>query len=124
MPSKRHDLTQAPNLAQTIRAAMRPLAIALFAATLVAVPQAYAACGIPGATCLSAPERAKIKRYEIGETLPRGKYQVLLNTEYYGLPATDGSFWYFKVDRRVLKVAPNTMVVLADVTRDASRAVW
>lgn len=103
---------------------MKILAAAALAATCLAVPSAEAACRITGAKCLTAPQQANIVRYDVGETLPRGKYQVLLNTEYYGLPATDGSFWYFKVERRVLKVVPSTMVVLADVTRDASRAVW
>ncbi|MEL6644041.1 MAG: hypothetical protein AAFQ79_08910 [Pseudomonadota bacterium] len=103
---------------------MKYLAAAFVAATTVVALPADAACRIEGAKCLTAPQAAKIDTYEVGETLPRGKYQVLLNTEYYGLPATDGSFWYFKVDRRVLKVVPSTMVVLADVTREARRAVW
>jgi len=102
---------------------MRHIAAALIAATCVVAP-VHAACKIPGAKCLSPEKKAAIPRYEIGTQLPRGKYQVLLNTEYFGLPATDGSFWYFKVNRRVLKVRPDTMEVLSDVTRIASRAVW
>ncbi|MEL6798360.1 MAG: hypothetical protein AAFO80_00655 [Pseudomonadota bacterium] len=103
---------------------MKYLVATAIAVLGLAVPPAEAGCRIKGAKCLTAPQKANIVRYEPGEILPRGKYQVLLNTEYYGLPATDGSFWYFKVDRRVLKVVPDTMVVLADVTREASRAVW
>ncbi|MEM1064860.1 MAG: hypothetical protein AAGJ74_05115 [Pseudomonadota bacterium] len=102
---------------------MRPI-FALPLAMLFVASSAEAACRIAGAKCLTPEKRAEVTRYAVGEALPRGKYTVLLNTEYYGLPPTDGTFWYFKVDRRVLKVEPQTMEVLEDVTRAASRAVW
>lgn len=102
---------------------MKHIAIALLF-TLSSAAAANAACAIKGAKCLTPERKSEIVRFEVGETLPRGKYDVLLNTEYFGLPPTDGSFWYFKVERRVLKVRPDTMEVLADVTRQARRAVW
>ena len=102
---------------------MKLFAAALLLATSVALP-ADAACRIAGAKCLTPEKKSAAPRYAEGEILPRGKYQVVLNTEYFGLPQTDGTFWYFKVENRVLKVRPDTMEVLADVTWEARRATW
>lgn len=77
---------------------------------------------VPGTKCMTVPEAQKSAApYAVGEELPRGRYNVLLNTRYHGLPASDGSFWYYKVGRYVLKVDARSHRVLEDVTRDARR---
>ena len=54
--------------------------------------------------------------FHTGDTLPSGQFNVLLNTEYYGLPAVSGDWLYYRVDNRVVKVNRRTMEVLEDVT--------
>lgn len=49
---------------------------------------------------------------------------MLLNTALLGLPPSDGSFWYYKVERRILRVDPQTMKVLGDATREANKRRW
>jgi len=51
-----------------------------------------------------------------GDTLPSGEFNVLLNTEYYGLPAVGSGWLYYRVANRVVKVDRRTMEVLEDVT--------
>lgn len=85
-------------------------------------PATAALACVPGTKCLIIPDdRKSAAPYAVGETLPRGKYNVLLNTRYHGLPASDGSFWYYKVGRYVFKVDARSHTVLEDVTRDARR---
>ncbi|MDU8945373.1 hypothetical protein [Ovoidimarina sediminis] len=70
-----------------------------------------------GGKCLTPAASSQSLTYDIGDTLPRGQFNVILNTEYHGLPATDGSFWYFRVDHSILKVDPATMRVLGTADR-------
>ncbi|MEM9343777.1 MAG: hypothetical protein AAGA87_12095 [Pseudomonadota bacterium] len=93
-----------------------PLALIL---TLTA-GAAQAIC-LEGMKCITIESFDDTAPYAVGETLPRGKYRVLLNTTYHGLPASDGTFWYFRVGRHVLQVDSQSMEVLADVTRKARR---
>ncbi len=95
----------------------RILALAL----TLALPTGANAC-VVGAKCLTPPEGKITHTYKVGDTLPRGQFQMLMNSQYYGLPpARDGS-WYFKVDRRVMRVRPDTLEVLEDVTDQTNRA--
>ena len=97
---------------------MRLLLIAALLAS--AATTAQAAC-LEGMKCITIENFDDSAPYEVGDTLPRGKYRVLLNATYHGLPASDGSFWYYRIGRHVLKVDPQSMEVLADVTRKARR---
>lgn len=95
---------------------------ALSIAALMLLPLPAMAC-VEGTKCLTVPDtRITSEGYQVGDLLPRGKYQILMNAQYYGLPkAKDGS-WYFKVDRRVMRVRPDTLEVLEDVTNQTNRA--
>lgn len=92
---------------------------ALAAALPLAAGLAMAATGAlacaDDAKCLTAPESAPAA-FAAGDVLPRGQYQVLLNSEYYGLPPARSDAWYFRVDQRVMRVDPGTMTVIEDVT--------
>ena len=90
------------------------------AAVLALAASAAPACP-EGTKCLTVTGVRSEAPYAPGDILPAGKYDVLLNSTYHGLPASDGSFWYFKVGRYVFKVDPPTMTVLEDVTSDARR---
>ena len=85
---------------------------------------AYAACtpSNSAARCLTAPEPAELP-FPAGTVLPRGQYQVLLNTEYYGLPPSRDGVWYFRVEGRILRVHNDTMEVVEDVTHMALNAI-
>lgn len=88
----------------------------VFALAMAATGSAASAC-TQGAKCVAAQPTAASFAYQEGDTLPRGKYNVVLNTEYHGLPATDGSFWYFRVEGRILRVNPASMRVMGAVNR-------
>lgn len=91
---------------------------------LCLVGTADAACRIQGARCLEARKIEPNPLHKVGAVLPRGEYQVLLNTALLGLPPSDGSFWYYRVERRILRVDPQTMKVLGDATREANKRRW
>lgn len=97
---------------------MRLILLALLLASTASAAQAIC---LDGMKCITIENFDDSAPYEVGDTLPRGKYRVLLNTTYHGLPASDGSFWYFRVGRHVLQVDSQSMEVLADVTRKARR---
>ena len=54
--------------------------------------------------------------YAVGDRLPEGRYYMLMNRSYYGLPAIDGYWRYYRVEGRVLKVHPDTLEVIGDAT--------
>ncbi len=79
-----------------------------------------AAC-IEGMKCIKPSTSTYKAPYEIGDILPPGSFNVLLNSTYHGLPASDGSFWYVKAGPHVYKITPGTYEVIADVTHKARR---
>ncbi len=76
-----------------------------------------------GARCLTAPESSE-PLHAPGDTLSPGSFNILLNSDYYGLPRPADGTWYVTVDRRVLRIRPGTYEVLEDVTRQTNRAFW
>ena len=104
-----------------------------FATTLVvSAGTAHASClmAVAGADCETAKPSVTVidpatraygqapgaQLFDAGDTLPSGEFNVLLNTEYYGLPAVGSGWLYYRVDNRVVKVDRRTMEVLEDVT--------
>ena len=61
-------------------------------------------------------------QFGVGDTLPRGRYSLLLNSEYYGLPPADGDWRYYRVEGRVLRVRPETLQILGDATAETNAA--
>lgn len=98
---------------------MRSVLMISLAACLAA--PAWASCKIQTGKCLTLPETAYTAPFAIGEKLPPGSFEVLLNVTYHGLPPSDGSFWYARSGRHVYKVTPGTYIVLDDVTGKARR---
>lgn len=99
--------------------ARRTLAVAAALALLALSPGTAAAC-VAGAKCLRvAPSVDPADLPQPGDVLPRDDSRLILNTAYHGLPASDGTFWYYQMNRRVYRVDPATMVILEDVTRAA-----
>ena len=87
---------------------------------LICVASTSKAC-VTGAKCITIPESQRSESYEIGDVLPRGKYQMMINSRYNGLPKPDQGTLYFKVDHRVLRVELNTLMVVEDMTYVAGR---
>lgn len=84
---------------------------------LLAAPAtpAFAIC-VPGAKCLTVPEAQKSARFEIGDRLPAGEYQMLLNSRYMGLPRPEAGTHYYRVEGRILRVRADTLEVVEDAT--------
>lgn len=93
---------------------MRVLFIALILATLGGAAQA--SCLVQTGKCVSVPKSTYVAPFAPGDLLPKNKAEILLNVTYHGLPASDGTFWYARLDRHVYKVTPNTFEVIEDVT--------
>jgi hypothetical protein len=56
----------------------------------------------------------------IGDVLPRGRYSVILNSEYYGLPRVSNGWVYMRVGHDAFRVDWTTHQVLERVTEQAS----
>lgn len=112
---------------------MRALLLLVLASLL---PVAPATACPEGAKCLSPGEgpddgggagkwlrvTPREPEVEIGETLEPGKYRILFNTDYYGLPPVAGGWVYYRVGRDIFRVDRETREVLEKVTRQANRA--
>ncbi len=74
------------------------------------------------ANCVTVnPSQVRGVPIPVGETLPRGRYNIVMNAPYYGLPrATDG--WaYFRVEDDIARVRMRDMEILEYVTSQATR---
>ena len=88
----------------------------LLAFTATAAP----AC-VSGMKCITVPQAQRSPQLELGDTLPRGKYQMVLNSRYMGLPRPDEGTVYYRVDHRILRVDMWSLVVLEDMTGTGAR---
>ncbi|WP_143096115.1 hypothetical protein [Tranquillimonas alkanivorans] len=59
---------------------------------------------------------------EIGQILPEGRYRMMFNTGYYGLPPVADGWVYYRVDDDIYRVGRDTLEVLERVTHQANRA--
>lgn len=99
---------------------MKYSALTAFLVSFLIQTSAAAACA-SGARCLVAPKSTE-PQYSPGDILEPGSFNVVLNTQYHGLPkVTDGS-WYVTVGRYVLRIEPDSYEVIEDVTSKARRA--
>lgn len=60
---------------------------------------------------------------EVGEFLPRGKYTMVLNARWYGLPDARDGWVYMRVEDDLYRVDYRSMEVLERVTAQAG-ANW
>ncbi|MBP1805461.1 hypothetical protein [Rubellimicrobium aerolatum] len=111
--------------------ASRPLAAAFaLAAVFLALPDpARAACRTEGtgARCirvLDAPagtgarsgSSAPSPLVQVGELVPRGRYSIILNADYYGLPPVSDGWVYMRIGADAFRVDWRTHQVLERVT--------
>lgn len=78
-----------------------------------------AACS-PNTICLSPAEAevsqdAGARPYRIGNVVPRGEMNMVLNTEYHGLPAPDGTFWYIRSGDAIYMMSIGSREILEEV---------
>ncbi|SRR6056297_1250454 len=96
--------------------------MAALAALAPAAATANCATANTGAGCASVDGVSSTQRFAPGDRLPPGRYNVLLNTEYYGLPAAGSGWRYYEVDGRVLRVETGSLEVLEDMTLETNGA--
>lgn len=58
-----------------------------------------------------------------GTVLPRGKYNVLLLSSYYGLPPVSDGWVYMEVDRNIYRVDFRTYTII-DMVTDQTASNW
>lgn len=101
---------------------MTRLAFVIAVAIGMLAPVAVFACA-PGAKCLTAPVTASAtKEVGAGDRLEPGKFQMIVNSRFYGLPAADTGTFYVRVGNRALKVKRDTYEVVSDVTHLTNRS--
>lgn len=108
---------------------MRTLILGLSVGVMSTSPSLACSIKTNGAKCATAKappayvaeERAAISVYGVGDTLPRGKYFMLMNSQRYGLPPASDGLLYFRAGQQVLRVNLDTMEVHEDVTDRLTR---
>ena len=93
---------------------------ALFAIALIFTATAAPAC-VSGMKCITVPQAQRAPQLELGDTLPRGVYQMVLNSRYMGLPRPETGTVNYRVDHRILRVDMWSLVVLEDMTGQGAR---
>ena len=98
----------------------------LLAAALLAAPTSLSAqcrIAVAGTACVAVPKPAVPvpEPVEIGETLERGAYSMLMNAVYYGLPRAQDGWVYMRIEDDIYRVDWRSHVVLEKVTHLASR---
>ena len=93
---------------------------------VAAVPVAATAqcrIAVAGTACVSIPQPLTPKPgpVEIGQTLERGQYSMLMNARYYGLPAVSDGWVYMRIEDEIYRVDWRSHEVLERVTHLASR---
>lgn len=78
---------------------------------------------VAGAACVAVPKPLvpKPDPVEIGQVLERGKYSMLMNARYYGLPTVSEGWVYMEIEEEIYRVDWVSHEVLEKVTHLASR---
>ena len=90
---------------------------------LSAAGPASAGCstlGMAGTKCITPAPRVT---YQAGDPLPEGA-ELVLNPRYYGLPAVDGAWRYYRVGLSVYRVDSRTMTLIERVDGVNPRLFW
>ena len=75
---------------------------------------------IEAATMSIASASAAMPLVNVGHTLTRGEYPLIINAEYYGLPAVSGGWVYMRVGQDAYRVDWQSHKVLERVTDQAA----
>ena len=100
------------------------VAIVTFAAITLTATVTHAQCRIQtaGSNCVVVPpSQVRPPAVNVGDILPRGEFNMLMNARYYGLPRAQDGWVYFRVEEDIVRVQMRTMEVLEIVTNDAAR---
>ena len=79
---------------------------------------------VAGANCVTVPQSARtavVDPVEIGDTLKRGEYSMLMNSRYYGLPSVSDGWVYMRIEDEIYRVDWRSHEVLEKVTDQANR---
>lgn len=96
--------------------------LALLPCLLATTAEAQCRIQTSGSNCVRVPDSQITPRaYNAGDILPRGEFNMLMNSRYYGLPRARDGWVYFRVDRDIMRVDLATMEILEIVTDEASR---
>jgi hypothetical protein len=101
--------------------AVTRIAFVLAVAVGMFAPVAVFAC-VPGMKCLKAPASTASKEVSAGDRLEPGKFQMIVNSRFYGLPPVESGMFYVRVGNRALKVKRDTYEVVSDVTHLTNRS--
>lgn len=118
----------------TPRLAAAAFALAAMPALFPALAQAECSTADAGARCIRAvapPVRpveagamsnasAPTPLMTVGDVVPRGEYSIILNAEYYGLPAVSDGWVYMRVGSDAYRVDWRSHQVLERVTDKAA----
>lgn len=83
----------------------------------ISAPEPY----IPAVAFEPVPPVTVAPIVEVGDRLERGRYNLLIGSEYHALPPPPDGALYYEVDEKVLVVDHRTMEVIGDVTHKAKR---
>ncbi len=97
--------------------------VAVIAATLPAMGHAQCRIAVAGSSCVVVPQPLVPKPgpVAIGDVLERGKYSMLMNARYYGLPTVSDGWVYMQIEDEIYRVDWRSHTVLERVTHQASR---
>jgi hypothetical protein len=88
----------------------------------VAAAPAQAQCRMAAAgACVSVPIKKSLPPVTIGEVIQKGKYSMVMDARWYGLPPAQDGWVYFRIERDVYRVDYITMTVLERATAETGR---
>ena len=87
------------------------------------VASAQCQVAIPGTACVAVPQplNPAPPPVEIGQTLERGQYSMLMNARYYGLPNVRDGWVYMRIEDDIYRVDWKSHEVLERVTDQAAK---
>ena len=99
------------------------LSTAIILASLPALAHAQCRIAVAGTNCVAIPQplTPDLGPVEIGDVLERGRYSMLMNARYYGLPTVSDGWVYFRIEDEIYRVDWRSHEVLERVTHMASR---
>lgn len=104
---------------------MRDILILTFVTLTVLSAPAAAQCriAVAGTACVAVPEPTTPRPgpVNIGDTLERGQYTMLMNARYYGLPFARDGWVYMRIADDIYRVDWRSHTVLERVTDQAGR---
>lgn len=75
---------------------------------------------VDAAVMSSASASASSPAVDVGQILPRAEYSIIINADYYGLPAVSDGWVYMRVGQDAYRVDWKTHQVLERVTEQAA----